>query len=239
MTVWTQNIPGKMYRYPPEYHSHHKISVYVVKCWMFGTFVQLITHIAEGTMSCMNIAFLLCLDVAKLHSCVTTTAMHFCRETKQFWEVVYKVCKGKGLHLFSGSKNRGCLQSKAMYRGSYDPAHSNCNFAVPDVKSLIKNCADIPNLVYPGILEEAIKMLDKTKQYVLSVDDKKIAASLGKPLFRDIDLWGHEKPNLEHALKKRNEDLEFIDNIDKEINEIDGNSEIQHNIKLLPALLSK
>ena len=99
-------------------------------------FVQLITHIAEGTMSCMNIAFLLCLDIAKLHSCVTT-AMCFCRETKQFWEVVYKVCKGKGLCLFSGSKNRGCLQSKAMYRGSYDPAHSNNNFAVPNVKSLI------------------------------------------------------------------------------------------------------
>ena len=100
-------------------------------------FVQLVTHITEGTMSYMNIAFLLCLDVVKLHSCITKTAMRFCRETKQFWEVVYKVCKGKGLHLFSGSKNRGCLQSKTMYRGSYDPAYSNHNFAVLDVKSLI------------------------------------------------------------------------------------------------------
>ena len=77
-------------------------------------FVQLVTNIAEGTMSCMNIAFLLCLDVAKLHSCITTTAMKFHHETKQVWEVVYKVCKGKGLHLFLGSKNRGCLQSKKM-----------------------------------------------------------------------------------------------------------------------------
>ena len=77
-------------------------------------FVQLVTHISEGTTSCMNIAFLLCLDVAKLHSCITTTAMQFRRETKQFWEVVYKVCKGKGLCLFSGSKNSGCLQSKSM-----------------------------------------------------------------------------------------------------------------------------
>ena len=65
-------------------------------------FVQLATHISEGTMSCMNIAFLLCLDVAKLHSYITTTAMHFRKETKEFWEVVYKVCKGKGLRLFSG-----------------------------------------------------------------------------------------------------------------------------------------
>ena len=96
-----------------------------------------------------------------------------------------------------------------MYRGSYDPSHSNHNFAVLDAKSLIKNCADIPNLVFPEILDGAIKMLDKSKQYVLSIDGKKIAPGLGKPLFGDINLWGHENPNLEDALKKRNEDLEL------------------------------
>ena len=73
---------------------------------------------------------------------------------------------------------------------------------LPDVKSLIKNCAGIPNLVFPGILDGAINMLDKSKQYVLSIDGKKIAAGLGKPLFGDINLWGHEKPNLEEALGK-------------------------------------
>ena len=82
-----------------------------------------------------------------------------------------------------------------MDRGSYDPALSNHNFAVQDVKSLANNCAGIPNLIFQGILERAIKMLDESKQYVLSVDGKKIAASLGKPFFGDINLWGHEKPN--------------------------------------------
>ena len=143
-----------------------------------GNFVQLVTHISEGTMSCMNISLLLCLNVPKLHSCITRTAMHFRKETKQFWEVVYKVCKGKDLCLFSGSKSRGCLQSKSMKRGSYDPASSNHNFAVPDVKSLIRNSGDILNLVFPGILVSAIKMLDKSKQYILSVNGKKIAAAL-------------------------------------------------------------
>ena len=107
------------------------------------------------------------------------------------------------------------------------------------MKSLIKNCGDIPNLVFPGILESTIKMLDKSKQYVLSVDGKKIAAGLGKPLFCDINLWGHDKPNLENVLHKRNEDLEFIDYIEKEINNIDANSTIQLKIKFLPALLAK
>ena len=89
-----------------------------------------------------------------------------------------------------------------MKRGNYDPESSNHNFAVPDVKSLIKNSGQIPNLVFPGILDSAIKMLDKSKQYVLSVDGKKIAAGLGKSLFGDINLWGHEKPNLEETLQK-------------------------------------
>ena len=110
---------------------------------------------------------------------------------------------------------------------------------MPDVKSLVNNCADIPNLIFPGILEGAMKMLDKSKQYVLSVDGKKIAASLGKPLFGNINLWGHEKPNLEEALRQRNEDIEFIKNIEKEINNIDASSEVQPKIKFLPALLAK
>ena len=110
---------------------------------------------------------------------------------------------------------------------------------MPDVKSLIKNCGDIPNLVFPGILESTIKMLDKSKQYVFSVDGKKSSAGLGKPLFGDINLWGHEKPSLENVLCKRNENLEFIDNIEKEINNIDANSTIQLKIKFLPALPAK
>ena len=55
----------------------------------------------------------------------------------------------------------------------------------------------------------------------------------------EINLWGHEKPNLEDVLKQRNDDIEFIENIEKEINKNDGNSEIQSKIKFLPALLSK
>ena len=64
--------------------------------------------------------------------------------------------------------------------------------------------------MYRGSYEGTIKMLDKSKQYVLSIDGKKIAPGLGKPLFGDINLMGHEKPNLEDALKQRNDDIEFI-----------------------------
>ena len=73
-------------------------------------FVQLITHISEGTMSCMNIAFLLCLDLVKLHSCITTTAMHFRKETKQIWELVCKMCKGRVYIYFQDPKTEGAYK---------------------------------------------------------------------------------------------------------------------------------
>ena len=81
-------------------------------------FVKLITQLSEGTLDAMNMSFLLCLQVAKLKSLKSTTAMRFRRETKQFWEVVYRICHGKRLQLFSGLKNQGCLQSGGE-RGSY------------------------------------------------------------------------------------------------------------------------
>ena len=115
-------------------------------------FIKLITQLAEGTLDAMNMSFLLCLEVAQLKSLKSTTAMRFRRETKQFWEVVYRICHGIGLHLFSGSKNQGCIQSGGD-RGSYDPEKSNHNFAVPDKKSLRKSTDDLPSVILCGIIE--------------------------------------------------------------------------------------
>ena len=63
--------------------------LYSVGC--LQNLVYLVKYIADGTMSSLNIAFLLCLGVAKFHSCVTSTVMRFRKETKQFWEVVFRV----------------------------------------------------------------------------------------------------------------------------------------------------
>ena len=106
-------------------------------------FIKLVEHLAEGSLACTNIAFLLCLDRAKLQSCISTTTMHFCKETKQFWEVVYRICKGKALHLFSGSKHRGFLQSHECICGNYDPKTCNVNFAVSNEKILLKSVFDM------------------------------------------------------------------------------------------------
>ena len=53
-------------------------------------FVNFVKLLAREIMSPLIIAFLLCLDVARLLSCRTTTQMRFRRATRQFWEVVYR-----------------------------------------------------------------------------------------------------------------------------------------------------
>ena len=78
------------------------------------------------------------------------------------------------LRLFSGLKNQGDLQSKQTTRGKFNPEDSRINFAVPSEKSLIKSVIGIPGSLHPGIIEEAIQLLDKDKEYILIIDGKKL-----------------------------------------------------------------
>ena len=176
-------------------------------------FVKLITQLSEGTLDTMNMSFLLCLEVAKLKSLKSTTAMRFRRETKQFWEVVYRIWHGKGLQLFSGSKNQGCHQSGGE-RGSYDPEKSNHNFTVPDEKSLRKSTDDLPSVILHGIIEESFKLLDKNKQYVISIDGEKIATGLLKNDIGDINLWGFEEPTTESHKECKELDMAILEDFE-------------------------
>ena len=153
-------------------------------------FENLVKLLARGLMSPMITAFLPCLDVAHLLSCTTTTQMRFRRATRQFWEGVYRIGHGKMLRLFSGSKNQGDLQGKKTTWGHFDPESAKINFAVPLEKSLIKSVLVIPGSLHPRIFNEAIKLLDKSKQYILMIDGKKIAPALGSDEIGDINLWG-------------------------------------------------
>ena len=60
-------------------------------------FILLVTQLADGSLSPLNIAFLLCLEHAKWQSLKSTTQMRFRNVTKKFWLVVYRLLKGKGL----------------------------------------------------------------------------------------------------------------------------------------------
>ena len=76
---------------------------------------------------------------------------------------------------------------------------------------------DIPGSLHPGIFNDAIKLLNNSKQYILIIDGKKIAPALGSDEIGDINLWGLEKPSIEERKPQRNNDMAFIKCIENSI----------------------
>ena len=185
-------------------------------------FMLLVTQLAEGTFSPMNIAFLLCLEHAKWQSLITTTQMRFRAVTKKFWLVVYRLLKGKGIRFFSGPKNWGQVVSKEAKLGQYDPKSAEINFAVPDECYL--RCQDrrFGKLIQPGIMKDSLRILQDHPDVVLMADCKRLSKGLKGERLGDIDLWSHEGPptlgdklqELEHHKRIISEGIEFLEDSD-------------------------
>ena len=166
-------------------------------------FMLLVTQIANGQLSPLNIAFLLCLECVKWQSLKSTTQMKYRDITKTFWLVVYQLLKGKGLRFFSGPKNYGQVVSKDTTWGKYDPKKSEINFAVPDERYL--RCQDkiLGQIIPPGMIEDLFKIVQHHQDVVLMADCKWLAKGLKSVRMGDVDLWGHEKPpTLEEKVEK-------------------------------------
>ena len=118
--------------------------------------------------------------------------MCFRQVTKQFWLVVYRLLKGKGLRFFSGPKNWGQVISKEASRGKYDPKKSEINFAVPDERYLRSMDRALGRIIQPGIITDSMRILEKHKDIVLMADCKRIAKGLKGDCLGDINLGGHE-----------------------------------------------
>ena len=103
-------------------------------------FMMLIKHLAYGTIPMDNIVFLLMLERVRFQSCSTTIAMRYCKVTKLFWSIVYRLCKSTGLKFFSV---RGLLV-----------AVGRCNTQVR--LSLIYVSGNLLDLRYLGSSEECL-----------------------------------------------------------------------------------
>ncbi|KAH3755839.1 hypothetical protein DPMN_190538 [Dreissena polymorpha] len=122
--------------------------------------------------------------------------------TRHFWEVGYRLFKGKFLRFMSGPRNTGTVVSGEAERGEYLPERSEIYFAVPSVQSLAKNKL---NPVFPGVIENSIQTLSKclkSKYVKIAVDGKKIARGKGK-IAGDIDFWGYEPSHTLHEKSER------------------------------------
>ena len=80
---------------------------------MLEHYMLLVKQLVSGDFPVTNIAVLAALERAKLQSLKTTCAMKYHPRYRQFFEVIYRIIKGKGIWLLSGSKHKGqCLQHK-------------------------------------------------------------------------------------------------------------------------------
>ena len=166
-------------------------------------FMLLVTQLAEGSFSPMNIAFLLCLERAKWQSLFTTTQIRFRAVTQKFWLVVYRLLKGKGIRFFSGPKNWGQVVSKQTKLGKYDPKSSEINFAVPDERYLRSQDKRFGKFIQPGIMRDSLRILQDHPDVVLMADCKRLSKGLKGEQLGDIDLWSHERtPTLADKLEE-------------------------------------
>ena len=167
-------------------------------------FMSLMTQLSDGSLSPLNIAFLLALERARWQSLKTTTQMRFRPVTKKFWLVVYRLLKGKGLRFFSGPKNYGQVISNKASKGLYDPKESEINFAVPDERHLRNQDRQLGRIIQPGPIKESLKLVRGHDDIILMGDCKRVSKGLKFDKMGDVNLWGHENPP---TLQQRNNTL--------------------------------
>ena len=184
------------------------------------SFIKWCCLVSENKIPLDNICYLLFLDLIEWYSKPVTTQMRYFRsETRQFWEVGYRLFKGKFLRFMSGPRNLGQIISGSNQRGRCLPQDSKINFAIPAINNLNEDRL-LP--IYPGVLEDSISLLTKhlpSKYVKLGVDGKKISRRKGKTM-GDIDCWGFEaKPTLlDRKIRYQNEMItvdEMIQRISK------------------------
>ena len=170
-------------------------------------YMLLVEQLVTGSLPVTNIAVLSALQRAKLQSLKSTSGMKFHPRYKQFFEVAYKIIKGRGIRLLSGSKHRGqCIQHRVTH-GKYPPKLGHINFAIPSLQVLSKSCVNLPKKIHPGIILSTFDLLNKEKQHVISVDGKTISQGLAGKQLGDINLWGYEGPP---SLEQAQQHLDFL-----------------------------
>ncbi|XP_053404619.1 uncharacterized protein LOC128558653 [Mercenaria mercenaria] len=169
-----------------------------------------------------NICYLLFLDVIQWYSNPITSQMrYFQSETLKFWEVGYRLFKGKFLRFMSGPRSTGQVVSGEQSKGYCSSIESNVNFAVPSLSVLNQESLDP---IYPGILNESIAKLAEhlqTNIIKIGIDGKKIAQGKGKQA-GDIDCWGFEnEPTLKDRKERYKEEKNIISGISQYVEAFD------------------
>ena len=133
-----------------------------------------------------NIALGLCLEVARYYSLDSVNAMRYSDATLKFWKMGYKLMQEQFILFMSGMKGTGTITVEGKCaRGHIDPHSTAVNFIVPSLSVLRSYESDkFPTCVQPGIIATAIECKAKqNKDFILTVDGKKVAQGLTAPNF--------------------------------------------------------
>ena len=133
-------------------------------------FMAFMEMISSGQLSVVNMAVLLAMEMAVLFTLMSTTHMHYRNDTSLFWETVLAVGGPCTLRLFSSDKHFRQVNSGEAAKSKYSPNTESFNFAVPDEKTLRKSKTGLPAYIQCGIINECLDLLDKDKQFVISMD---------------------------------------------------------------------
>ena len=167
-------------------------------------FLRFVEAMRKGLIPPRHISLLSLLDTAKFVSLSSSCGMRYYPETKKFWLSLYKEVDGKSIRLAGGPKHAGKVRSGELVTGHFPPQTAQVNYAVPSVQALTKGAhKKLNKVVQPGIIADALEMLNPNAEYILSVDGKKIAPGINGNRNGDINLWGFEgPPSLEENLRE-------------------------------------
>ena len=204
-------------------------------------FMAFMRMIASGQLSVVNMAVLLAMEMALMFTLVSTTQMRYREDTSLFWEMVLSVGGPRTLRLFSSDKHFGTVNSGESSKSKYDPRTGHFNFAVPDEKTLRKSKTGLPQLIKCGIIGECTNLVDKNKEFVLSLDGKQVIPGLLNDSEGDVNLWGYEGPPTmnEHLQRFKDEEDIILNVVDKASREGIGLETFCHKLKFIVQIMTK
>ena len=183
-------------------------------------FTTLLKAIHLGKMPTDCLPLLLCFELAKFKSLVTTTNMTYSDVTLQFWRLLYRLLGGAVIRALSGPKNVSQVVTQEATKGLYDPLKAKVNFAVPS-ESVLRNIdGEIKTFIPPGIIPFALRVAEERARtgmdFILSFDAKAIGPGVSGERNGDVDCWGTEMPTLDSKLEQFKREMNIIQSLEQE-----------------------
>ena len=167
-------------------------------CGMLVHYLVHFNELASGRISAKNVAILFGLERAYWQTLVSTTNMTYDVITKKWYAVYQKLFGTSFLNMCSGENNFGQVICKQSAKGSYDPAKSKINFAVPHCRHLVAVSKKFPRVIKPGLIAEGLDLIQNQTDLVLMIDCKKVARGLEDNFCGNVQLFGYEEPNVKY-----------------------------------------